>query len=340
MNDQGGIIRNGKHDRFTTIENTVLQDERLSLRARGLHHLLLSYPKDWHINVNQLKSKVPEGRDVIYSCLKELEEAGYLIRRCYNDTKTGQRKWVRTIYESPMPADESTSSPLPDFPGAGSQKPVAPSPDLPDTGSQDTYKVIKDKSISERESFKSRARKKPAADSPKETAIALEPEPELISPEILEPDQPVQRQPIQTSVAKEFSPRGPKVPPAAPQNFATILPFNANSAANFETRWTLSEKPYILQTSPLKFHPALEAAVVMAYGDLYRMANGQANLVKIRSFLRNRSGSVEGLQALDDLWEQAERTATGETTPLDHLAAKATPAKQSSREQFWDSIQL
>jgi hypothetical protein len=77
----GETIRVEHSKDYTIISNQAIRDVRLSLRARGLHHLLLSYPNGWKINIDHLtgESKI-EGRDAIATALGELEKLGYLTR--------------------------------------------------------------------------------------------------------------------------------------------------------------------------------------------------------------------------------------------------------------------
>ena len=77
----GETIRVEHSKDYTIISNLAIRDVRLSLRARGLHHLLLSYPNGWKINIDHLtgESKI-EGRDAIATALGELEKLGYLTR--------------------------------------------------------------------------------------------------------------------------------------------------------------------------------------------------------------------------------------------------------------------
>ena len=43
-------IRRAKHEKnYTVILNSTIQDGRLSWKARGLHHYILSLPDDWDI---------------------------------------------------------------------------------------------------------------------------------------------------------------------------------------------------------------------------------------------------------------------------------------------------
>jgi hypothetical protein len=62
----GETIRVEHFKDYTIISNLAIRDVRLSLRARGLHHLLLSYPNGWKINIDHLtgESKI-EGKDAI-----------------------------------------------------------------------------------------------------------------------------------------------------------------------------------------------------------------------------------------------------------------------------------
>ncbi|MDO4649674.1 MAG: helix-turn-helix domain-containing protein [Eubacteriales bacterium] len=74
------VIRVDKNKDFTTICNVPLKDKRLSLRAKGLLAMCISFPDDWDYSVNGLAAICKEGRDAIMTILRELEECGYLTR--------------------------------------------------------------------------------------------------------------------------------------------------------------------------------------------------------------------------------------------------------------------
>lgn len=108
-------IRRGPHkDRnFTVLDNAVLNDRRLSYRARGLLTYLLSKPVDWQTNAQDLSRQSPgEGRDAVRTALAELETVGYLVRRKYRDEKTQQWRSEWTVYEEPQ-RDSSHGYPEP-----------------------------------------------------------------------------------------------------------------------------------------------------------------------------------------------------------------------------------
>ncbi|NKQ22767.1 helix-turn-helix domain-containing protein, partial [Brevibacillus laterosporus] len=65
---------------FVQIDKTPINDDRLSWKAKGLLVYLLSKPDDWTIMIIDLIKHAKDGRDSVYSGLKELEHAGYLSR--------------------------------------------------------------------------------------------------------------------------------------------------------------------------------------------------------------------------------------------------------------------
>jgi hypothetical protein len=74
------IIRRPHQQKFTIIDNQAIHDVDLSLKATGLLCYLLSLPPNWDISGRALANMKKDGRDAVYSGLKELEEAGYVQR--------------------------------------------------------------------------------------------------------------------------------------------------------------------------------------------------------------------------------------------------------------------
>ena len=110
------IIRTVKDKNYSVINNTVLRDERLSWRARGIAAFLLTQPDNWTINSDYIWKKGIEGRDAVRNALKELEEANYIHRRKQQD-KEG--KWTTelaltevptTEYQKPTPENQSSEN--------------------------------------------------------------------------------------------------------------------------------------------------------------------------------------------------------------------------------------
>ncbi|MFC9786397.1 replication protein [Rhodococcus sp. NPDC127528] len=102
---QGGIQRGPRRaDRFTILSNAVLNDARLSFRARGVLMWLLSKPADWRTRSEAIADQSPtEGRDAIRTAMRELEGLGYLVREKVQDDR-GRWHTLQTIYEEPVTA--------------------------------------------------------------------------------------------------------------------------------------------------------------------------------------------------------------------------------------------
>jgi hypothetical protein len=92
-------------NRFTQIDNDILRDERLSFRAHGLHSYLLSFPSDWHFDLNWIADRVKDGISAIRSAIDELINFGY-VRRVITRSPSGQfQSWDYEVYERPLPID-------------------------------------------------------------------------------------------------------------------------------------------------------------------------------------------------------------------------------------------
>ncbi len=94
------INRTPKKRAYTRIANAVLTDTRLSWAAQGVLTYLLSKTDNWQVRTADLVHQRSEGRRYILSCLKELEQYGYLERRCIQGAG-GKFEWISTIHETP-----------------------------------------------------------------------------------------------------------------------------------------------------------------------------------------------------------------------------------------------
>ncbi|BAS55318.1 phage replication protein [Leptolyngbya boryana NIES-2135] len=102
-----------KHEKsYTVISNRAIRDKKLSFKARGLHHLLLSYPDDWKVNIKHLESESEcDGKTAIASALKELEESGYISRERRKDPETKQFYWESIVREQPASIEDDEPQP-------------------------------------------------------------------------------------------------------------------------------------------------------------------------------------------------------------------------------------
>jgi hypothetical protein len=90
--------------KFTILKNSVLTDDRMSFRARGILAAILSRPNDWRTSSELLamQSGGREGRDAIRTALKELEACGYLIRRKEKNPTNGQIRTNYYVFDEPQ----------------------------------------------------------------------------------------------------------------------------------------------------------------------------------------------------------------------------------------------
>lgn len=72
------IIHPAKRDYpFTVVPNNVLRDANLSLKAKGLLALVLSYPDNWPFRLDQITEHSVDSVHTHRAALKELEASGY-----------------------------------------------------------------------------------------------------------------------------------------------------------------------------------------------------------------------------------------------------------------------
>ena len=110
------MIRRGG---YTVLPNQILRDETLTLQAKGLFCMMASFPENWDFTVKGLASVAGCGREKISAALKNLEDAGYLLRE-QGHSETGQfAANLFVLYDekiAPLPGFPSTGKPLPGNP--------------------------------------------------------------------------------------------------------------------------------------------------------------------------------------------------------------------------------
>ena len=93
------VFRVQKTQNYTIMSNHHLRNKALSLKAKGLLSLMLSLPEDWDYTTRGLASICKEGVDGIRATVRELENAGYIIRRRVRDQNGQVRGMEYTVYE-------------------------------------------------------------------------------------------------------------------------------------------------------------------------------------------------------------------------------------------------
>lgn len=112
------IFRQHHDNQYLTVSNALVRDSAVSFKATGLLVLLLSMPDGWEPQAGHLSSLKKDGRDAVEAGLRELEIAGYVVRRWVRQDG-GKWEWEAHVYETPValadrsnPAERTVNSRL------------------------------------------------------------------------------------------------------------------------------------------------------------------------------------------------------------------------------------
>lgn len=98
---------------FTQISNEVLNDDRLSLKAKGLYCYMYSKPDSWNFTAKLIATQNRDSRDAVLSGMKELTAAGLLSYQKHSD---GSGTYTLYLYPTRPETDEAEEV-LEDGPG-------------------------------------------------------------------------------------------------------------------------------------------------------------------------------------------------------------------------------
>ena len=98
--------------RFTTVDNAVLNDTKLSWKAKGLFVYLWSQADEWDFYETEVVKHSTDGLSSLKSGLKELEEQGYLKRERQRDDKGHfkENNWI--LSENPISENRMLDNPI------------------------------------------------------------------------------------------------------------------------------------------------------------------------------------------------------------------------------------
>ena len=115
------IIRSKRRHSFTTIDNSVINDQRLGCDVIGVLVYLLSKPDNWSAQPGELRNRFGFGKDKCYKILNSLIETGYAERvesRDEHGKVTGYDYIVHETSQSgfsdPVPEKPETEKPVPE----------------------------------------------------------------------------------------------------------------------------------------------------------------------------------------------------------------------------------
>ena len=123
------FYRTEKKRDFTIISNSLIRDKELSLGAKGVLNVILSFSDNWNISVKGLTAHLKEGRDAVTSAIHELEAAGYIERHTVRDKNGRFRTMGYAVYEGGK--KPGVTLPNSNLPKADSPESVSPNTDFP-----------------------------------------------------------------------------------------------------------------------------------------------------------------------------------------------------------------
>lgn len=105
------VFRVEKKKDYTCMSNHSLRNHNLSLKAKGLHALMLSLPEDWDYTLVGLKHICRESIGSINGAIQELEKEGYIIRTRTRNERGQLTSIEYMIFEVPKTPENKASEP-------------------------------------------------------------------------------------------------------------------------------------------------------------------------------------------------------------------------------------
>lgn len=98
-------ITRRKRTTWTTVDNNIINDTTLNLKALGLLTYMLSKPDAWVFSQAQIGATWGEGKESMQSAMRRLTECGYVQRETVRDEK-GRIRTITVVSEDPIPLSE------------------------------------------------------------------------------------------------------------------------------------------------------------------------------------------------------------------------------------------
>ena len=130
VDDEMAVFRVEKNRGYTVMSNHHLRNKDLSLKAKGLLSQMLSLPEDWDFTLKGLSLINREKIDAIRAAVRELEQAGYIVRSRERDSQGRLRGADYIIYEQPQPVPDSPTLENPTLDNPTQEKPTLEKPTL------------------------------------------------------------------------------------------------------------------------------------------------------------------------------------------------------------------
>ena len=155
------VFRIERNKNYTVMSNYHLRDTAISLKSKGLLSMMLSLPDEWNYTTRGLAKICKEGVDAIGGALRELEKAGYIVRRVVRNERGRICDMEYTIYEQPHP--RQLDSPRPDTTALDTEN-----SDMEGRGPETTAQINKDRERKDQSNTDSIPFRESAAEPPEE----------------------------------------------------------------------------------------------------------------------------------------------------------------------------
>jgi hypothetical protein len=120
---------------WTQIRNEIIEDSRLTFKATAVLIYVLSKPDNWRTSTRHLATVKKEGIDAIRTAMSELECAGYIKRRRYQDEQ-GKWQYDTLVFDTPQAVNKGVRN---------TSAQVTPHGDNPDGDNPDVYQELNNK---------------------------------------------------------------------------------------------------------------------------------------------------------------------------------------------------
>ena len=149
VGDEMAVFRVEKNRGYTVMSNHHLRNKDLSLKAKGLLSQMLSLPESWDFTLKGLSLINREQIDAIRAAVRELEQAGYIVRSRERDSQGRLRGADYIIYEQPQPVPDSPTLENPTLDNPTQEKPTQEKPTQEKTTQLNKDRSSKEKSITD-----------------------------------------------------------------------------------------------------------------------------------------------------------------------------------------------
>lgn len=112
---------------FTIIDNDIINDPRMHLKALGLFAYMWSKPDDWQFYISEIATHFKDGESAVSSAMKELMELGYLKRT--QNRKDGKFSTYDYVLQEIPKTENHSSVPKGDLPKPEKPKSEKPIPE-------------------------------------------------------------------------------------------------------------------------------------------------------------------------------------------------------------------